>query len=98
MGKVNPKWDYIRYIHFWVEVRGPSIQIETSRIHEVGTISEEEIPVFFGFKEECVVTPSIESYCDFSLDVCVPVALHPFLYIAGRGPQASKLSNQTSLC
>lgn len=93
MGQANPNRDCIRYIHFWVEVRGPYVQVKTSRIHEVGTISEDEIPIFFDFKEESIVTPSTESYGDFSLDVRIPVALHPFLNSSGRGPQASKLSN-----
>jgi len=95
--QANPDRDSIWDIHFRVKIRGPSIQVEASRVHEVGTISKDEVSVFFCFEEEGIEAPSAKSNGDFPLNDHVPVMFYPFLDRFGRRPEANKLTYKALL-
>ena len=50
IGQPNPDWYFLRHVHFCVKVWGPSVEIQALRAHEIWSISEYQISVFFGNK------------------------------------------------
>ena len=50
--KPNPDWNREWKILGGIKIRGPFIQVEPLRAHEIGTISKNDIMVFNWFKHE----------------------------------------------
>lgn len=84
------KTDLDRYsagdVHLGVKIGSPSVEVESSGVHEVWAIPEDEIAIFHRFEKEGEETPPAESYCNLPLDHCVPVPFYPALDCARRGP------------
>ena len=61
MRKTNPYWYCVGDVQFWIKVRSTLVKVKPSGVHEVGTISEYEILVCFGFEVESVVAFATET-------------------------------------
>ena len=50
VGEPYPHWNFLRHIYFCVEVRGPPVEIQSLRTHEVRVVSEDQVSIVFGYK------------------------------------------------
>lgn len=94
----NPDRDCNWDIHGRIEVRGPFVEVEALRSHEIGSIPEDQ--VFFllcvELEQEEASTQKIRG--DFAFDQRNPVLNDPVFHRFWRGPKARELTHQGTIC
>ena len=80
MGELNPNWNRLRDIFFGVKREVIFVEVHSSWAHEVWSISEYEISIFFFLKNEDKIPFSTEYLLHFSLDEGSPVFTEPYFH------------------
>ena len=77
VGKLDPYKDRLGDIFFGVERKVPFVEMHASWTHEVWSISENEIPIFFFLKNEDKIPFTTENLLHFSLEEGSPIFTEP---------------------
>jgi hypothetical protein len=98
VGELNPDWNCRWDIDGRIKVRGPFIEIEALRSHEIRPISEDQVFVLFCIELEQEVASTQKIRGDFVLDQRIPILNDPVFCQFWLGPKARELTHQGPIC
>ena len=79
IGEPNLDWNLFGNIYSGIEVRRPSVEVQTLGAHEIGSTSEDEIVILFGDEFEDEETSAHRIAGDTMLQVGSPATLNPIV-------------------
>ena len=70
-------WNFLWHIYFCIEIWSPSVEVQSLRSHEIWTISEDQVSVFFGYKLKNEEASPYGIAGDTILELGSPIPLDP---------------------